>query len=52
MVLITKSIINSKEVLISEAIINSVISHDKFMLINNVLKDYNKMKKEIRILKY
>ena len=52
MVLITKSIINSKEVLISKAIINSVISHDKFMLINNVLRDYNKMKKEIRILKY
>ena len=49
--MITKSIINSKEVLISKAIINSVISHDKFVLINNVLKDYNKMKKEIRILK-
>ena len=26
----------------------SIISHDEFVLINNVLKEYNKMKGEIK----
>ena len=46
-----KSKLNSIEVLISKALINSVISHDKFPLINKVLKEYNKMRKEIKNIK-
>ena len=34
-----KSKLNSIDVLISKALIDSVISHDKFALINNVLKE-------------
>ena len=48
-VLLTKSKLNrSIEVLIYKALIDSVISHDEFALINNVLKEYNKMKEEIK----
>ena len=50
-VLSAKSKLNSIEVLISKALINSVISHDKFPLINKVLKQYNKMRKEIKNIK-
>ena len=49
--LLAKSKLNSIEVLISEALIDSVISHGEFVLIDNVLKDYNKMKEEIKNLK-
>ena len=51
MILLAKSKINSIEVLISEALINSIISHDEFVLTNNILKEYNKMKDEIKNLK-
>ena len=44
-VLLAKDKLNSLEVLISKALIDSVISHDEFVLINNVLKEYDKMKK-------
>ena len=50
-VLFTKSKLNSAEVLISKALINSIISHDEFVLINNVLNEYNGMKEEIKNLK-
>ena len=40
MVLLAKSI----KVLISKALIDSVISHDKFALINNVLQEHKEMK--------
>ena len=50
-VLLAKSKLNSIEVLISKALIDSIISHDEFLLINNVLKEYNKMKEEIKNLK-
>ena len=46
-VLLAKSKLNSIEVLISKALIDSVISHDEFVLINNVLKEYNERKEEI-----
>ena len=49
-VLLAKSKLNSIEVLISKALINSVIIHDEFVLISNVLKEYNKMKEEIENL--
>ena len=47
-VLLAKYQLNSIEVLISEALIDSVISHDEFVLINNFLKENNKMKEEIK----
>ena len=50
-VLLAKSKLNSIEVLISKALIDSVISHDEFVLINNVLKQYNEMKEETKNLK-
>ena len=39
-VLLAKSKLNSIEVLISKALIDSNISHDEFVLINNMLKEY------------
>ena len=39
-VLSAKSKLNSIEVLISKALIDSNISHNKLVLINNVLKEY------------
>ena len=50
-VLLAKSKLNSIEVLISKALIDSNISHDEFVLINNALKEYSKMKEEITNLK-
>ena len=46
--MITKSKLNSIEALISKALIDSFISHDEFVLINNVLKEYDAMKEEIK----
>ena len=48
---LAKSKMNSIEALISKALIDSAISHDKFVLINNILKEYNEMKEEIKNLK-
>ena len=39
---------NSIEVLTSKALIDSVISHDEFVLISNVLKEFYYMKEEIK----
>ena len=49
--MLAKSKLNRIEVLISKPLIGSVISHDEFVLINNVLKEYNEMKEEIKDLK-
>ena len=46
-VLQPKSKLNSIEILISKALIDSVISHDEYVSINNVLKEYEEIKKEI-----
>ena len=35
------------EVLISKALIDSYLSHDEFVSVNNVLKEYNNMNKKI-----
>ena len=51
MVLLTKSKLNSVEILISNVIIDSNTSHDEFVLINNVLAEYDDMKDEIKYLK-
>ena len=45
-----KSMLNRIESLISRASFNSDISHDEFVLVNNVLKE-NDMKEAIRNLK-
>ena len=46
--LTAKSEWNSTEVLISnKALIDSIISHDEFLLVNNVLKEFYNMKEEI-----
>ena len=48
--MLAKSKLNSIEVLISQALIDSDISHDEFVL-NNMLKEYNSMIEEIKNLK-
>ena len=47
-VLLEKSKLNSIEVLISKTLIDPNISHDEFVLINNVLKEFYDMKEEIK----
>ena len=49
--LLAKPKLNSIEVLISKDLIDSNISHDEFVLISNVIKEYNNMEEEIKILK-
>ena len=50
-VFLAKSKLSEIEVLISKALIDSVTSHDEFVLINNILKEYNEMKEEIKNVK-
>ena len=50
-ILFAKSKLNVIEVLISKALIDLNINHDEFVLRNNILKEYDKMKKEIKNLK-
>ena len=49
--LLAKSKLNNIEVLFTRALLDSVISHDEFVLTNNVLKEYDDMKEEIKNLK-
>ena len=49
--LLAKTTLNSIEVLISKALIESNITHDEFVSINNVLKEYDDIKEEIKNLK-
>ena len=49
--MLAKSKLNSIEVLISRDLIDSNISHNKFVLINNVLKEYDNMKEKMKNLK-
>ena len=48
-VLLAKFKLNSMKVLIFKVLIDSNISHHEFVLINNVLNEYDNMKKEIKI---
>ena len=50
-VFLVKSKLNKIEVFISKALIDSNISDDEFVLINNVLKEYDEMSQEIINLK-
>ena len=43
--------LNSIEVIISKASIDSNVSHDEFVMINNMLKEYHDMIEEIKHLK-
>ena len=49
--MLAKSKLNSIKVLISNALNNPTFSYDKVVLINNVLKEYDDMNKEIKNLK-
>ena len=49
-VLLAKTKLNNIEVLISKALIDWNISHDEFVLTNNVLKEFYDMKKKSKIL--
>ena len=46
--LLGKDKLNTIEVLISKALIDSYISHDEFVSVNNVLKEYIEMKEKIK----
>ena len=48
-VLLAKSKLNSAEVFISKTLIDSNISHDEFVLMNNVLKKFMIWKKKSKI---
>ena len=50
-VLLAKSKLNSLEVLIFKTLVDSSISHHEFTLINNVLKEYDDIKEEIKNIK-
>ena len=47
-VLLGKDKLSTIKVSISKALIDSYISHDNFVSINNALREYNEMKKEIK----
>ena len=46
--LLGKDKLNTTDVLISEALIDSCISHDEFVSVNNVLREYNTMDEKIK----
>ena len=46
--LLGKDKVNTIEILISKSLNNSYISHDEFVLVNNVLREYYEMKKQIK----
>ena len=48
MVLLAKTKLNTIEVLVFKTLINSNISHDKFVSLNNVLKEHDDMKEEFK----
>ena len=46
--LLEKRKLHTIEALISKSLIDSYISHDEFVSINNSLREYNEMKEEIK----
>ena len=48
--MLAKSTLYGVEVLILTTLIDLVISHDEFGLINNVLKEHDEMKEEVKNL--
>ena len=47
-VLLAKTKLNAIRVLISKALIDLIISHDEFVSVNNMLKEYDDMKEKIK----
>ena len=47
-VLLAKIKLSTIEILISKVLINLYINHGEFVLVNNVLREYNEMKEEIK----
>ena len=47
---LAKTNLNNIDVLISRVLIESYISHDQFVKVNNVLNEYEDMKKQIENL--
>ena len=43
-----KDKLNTIEVLISKALIDSYISHDELVSVNNILREYSELKEEIK----
>ena len=43
-----KARLETIDFLISKSLINSYISHEEFVLVNDVLREYNKIKEEIK----
>ena len=50
-VFLSKSKLNSIEVLISKTLIDSNITHDEFVSTNNVLKEHDYLKEELKTIK-
>ena len=48
-VLLGKDKINTFEVIIFKSLINSYVSHNEFVLVNNVLREFNEMEKDTEI---
>ena len=46
--LLAKTKLNTVKVLISKALIISYINQDEFILVNNMLREYNEVKEEIK----
>ena len=46
--MIEKAKLDTNDVLISNALIDTYISYDEFASVNNVLREYNEMKEEIK----
>ena len=46
--LLVKARLETIDFLISKSLINSYISHEEFVLVNDVLREYNKIKEEIK----
>ena len=49
--MLAKPKLNKTEIVTSKTLINSHISNNKFVLINNALRSYNDMKEEFEIIK-
>ena len=47
-VLLGKAKLTTAEILISKSLIGSCISHDEFVSVNNVLREYNEIQEEIK----
>ena len=49
--LLAKTMYNTIGILISETLIDPFIDHDEFISVNNMLKEYSRIKEEVKIPK-